>query len=114
MNEHGLKNVKAQEWIERIIKLVNPANIILIDGTEQQKERLTKEAVEAGELHELNQEKLPGCYLRRSDPSDVARVEGRTFICTDHQLDAGPTNNWAYAPEMYEKMDELFKDSMKG
>lgn len=113
MNEH-VKNLQAREWIERVIGLVNPANVVLIDGSAEQKAQLTKEAVEAGELHELNQEKLPGCYLRRSDPSDVARVENRTFICTDEMDEAGPTNNWAYAPDMYKKMDELFKDSMKG
>ena len=113
MNEH-VKNLQAREWIERIINLVNPDKVILIDGSEEQKAQLTREAVEAGELHELNQEKLPDCYLRRSDPSDVARVEDRTFICTNEKSEAGPTNNWAYAPDMYKKMDELFKDSMKG
>ena len=113
MNEH-VKNLQAREWIERVINLVNPEKVILIDGSEEQKIQLTREAVEAGELHELNQEKLPGCYLRRSDPSDVARVENRTFICTEEKSEAGPTNNWAYAPDMYQKMDELFKDSMVG
>ena len=113
MNVH-VKHAKANEWINRMIELANPAKVILIDGSETQREMLIKEAVTAGELHELNQEILPGCYLRRSDPSDVARVENRTFICTEEKSEAGPTNNWAYAPEMYDKLHQLFAGSMTG
>lgn len=113
MNVH-VKHAKANEWINRMIELANPAKVILIDGSETQREMLIKEAVTAGELHELNQEILPGCYLRRSDPSDVARVENRTFICTEEKSEAGPTNNWAYAPEMYDKLHRLFAGSMTG
>lgn len=109
-----IKNKAAISWINRAVKLVRPASIVWIDGSEEQKKWLTQQAVAAGELHELNQEKLPGCYLRRSNPNDVARVEDRTFICTDEKSQAGPTNNWAYAPDMYEKMHELFKNSMVG
>lgn len=113
MNEH-VKSMKAKEWLEQMIHLAKPEKVVLIDGSEDQRQQLTKEAVEAGELHELNQEKMPGCYLRRSDPSDVARVEDRTFICTSDKVNAGPTNNWAPAQEMYEKMEILFDGSMKG
>ena len=113
MNVH-VKHAKANEWINRMIELANPAKVILIDGSETQREMLIKVAVTAGELHELNQEILPGCYLRRSDPSDVARVENRTFICTEEKSEAGPTNNWAYAPEMYDKLHQLFAGSMTG
>ena len=113
MNVH-VKHAKANEWINRMIELANPAKVILIDGSETQRKMLIKEAVTAGELHELNQEILPGCYLRRSDPSDVARVENRTFICTEEKSEAGPTNNWAYAPEMYDKLHQLFAGSMTG
>ena len=113
MNEH-VKSMKAKEWLEQMIHLAKPEKVVLIDGSEDQRQQLTKEAVEAGELHELNQEKMPGCYLRRSDPSDVARVEDRTFICTSDKANAGPTNNWAPAQEMYEKMEILFDGSMKG
>ena len=113
MNVH-VKHVEANEWINRMIKLTKPANVIMIDGSEKQKEQLIKEAVAAGELLELNQEKLPGCYLRRSDPTDVARVENRTFICTEKEIEAGPTNKWAYAPSMNTKMYELFHNSMEG
>lgn len=114
MNAVRTRNVQANMWIEQMIDLVNPDKVIWVDGSEKQKKELTEEAVKAGELWELNQEKMPGCYLRRSDPSDVARVEDRTFICTREKSRAGPTNNWVYAPEMYEKMNTLFKDSMKG
>ena len=113
MNVH-VKHAKANEWINRMIELAKPANVIMIDGSDTQREMLIKEAVAAGELHELNQEILPGCYLRRSDPSDVARVENRTFICTEEKSEAGPTNNWAYAPEMYDKLHQLFNGSMTG
>ena len=113
MNEH-VKSMKAKEWLEQMIHLAKPEKVVLIDGSEDQRQQLTKEAVESGELHELNQEKMPGCYLRRSDPSDVARVEDRTFICTSDKVNAGPTNNWAPAQEMYEKMEILFDGSMKG
>ena len=113
MNVH-VQNAQARDWIKRMIELTKPDHVVLIDGSEEQKVLLTREAVEAGELHELNQEKMPGCYLRRSDPSDVARVEDRTFICTPHKKDAGPTNNWAESSEMYKKMDELFDGSMTG
>ena len=115
MNEHAkTNNPNANEWIDQMIRLLNPDKVVWIDGSEEQKEVITKEAVEAGELHPLNQEKMPGCYLRRSNPNDVARVEDRTFICTEEQSEAGPTNNWCYAPEMYEKMHKLFKNSMDG
>lgn len=115
MNKHvETKSTKANDWIEQSINLLRPAKVIWIDGSAEQKEAITKEAVAAGELLELNHQKLPGCYLRRSDPSDVARVESRTFICTKLKDQAGPTNNWAYAPEMYEKMNKLFSGSMEG
>lgn len=113
MNVH-VQNAQARDWIKRMVELTKPDHVVLIDGSEEQKALLTREAVEAGELHELNQEKMPGCYLRRSDPSDVARVEDRTFICTPYKKDAGPTNNWAESSEMYKKMDELFDGSMTG
>ena len=114
MLDNHVKNPHARDWILRVINLVKPDEVVLIDGSEEQKEKLIQEALDAGELHALNQETYPGCYLRRSDPSDVARVEGRTFICTAKKEDAGPTNNWAEASEMYTTMDECFESSMKG
>ena len=75
------ENQAVLEWIDEQVSLVKPDRVVWIDGSEAQLEGLRKEACETGELYQLNQEKLPGCYLHRSDPQDVARVEGRTFIC---------------------------------
>ena len=108
------KNRAVLDWIDQQVKLTQPDQVIWIDGSEQQLEALRKEACATGELHELNQEKLPGCYLHRSDPSDVARVESRTFICCKKQEDAGPTNNWMDPEEMYAKLHRLYDGSMKG
>ena len=108
------KNTAVLDWISQQVKLTTPDQVIWIDGTEDQLERLREEACSTGELYKLNQEKLPGCYLHRSDPSDVARVEGRTFICCEKQEDAGPTNNWMDPAEMHALLDELCGGAMKG
>ncbi len=101
------------EWLENMKKVVQPSNIVWIDGTEEQLEELRKEACEKKELIKLNQEKLPGCYLRRTALNDVARAEHRTFICTKTQEEAGPTNNW-WAPDFaYKKILDIAKDSYK-
>ncbi|MDK2799036.1 MAG: phosphoenolpyruvate carboxykinase [Clostridiales bacterium] len=107
-------NKSVQLWVEEMAKLTKPDNIVWIDGSEEEKERLTKEALRTGELLELNQEKLPGCYYHRTAISDVARVEHLTFICTRNKEDAGPTNNWMDPTEAYEKLSKLFDGSMKG
>ncbi|MBQ2135505.1 MAG: phosphoenolpyruvate carboxykinase (GTP), partial [Clostridia bacterium] len=85
-----------------------------IDGSEEQIEALRAEAVKTGEMIKLNEEKLPGCYLHRTNPNDVARVEDRTFICSREKENAGPTNNWCDPKEMYEKLYSIAKDSYKG
>ena len=108
------KNTAVLDWISQQVKLTTPDQVIWIDGTEDQLERLREEACSTGELYKLNQEKLPGCYLHRSDPSDVARVEGRTFICCEKQEDAGPTNNWMDPAEMHALLDEICGGAMKG
>ncbi|MBP1758490.1 MAG: phosphoenolpyruvate carboxykinase [Firmicutes bacterium] len=102
------------QWIEEQIALTKPSQVVWIDGSEAQLEALRAEALTTGELYQLNQEKLPGCYLHRSDPHDVARVEGRTFICCDKQENAGPTNNWMPPQEMYTKLRKLFDGAMAG
>lgn len=102
------------EWIDEMAKITKPDKIVWIDGSEKEKQRLIKEALESGELMELNQEKLPGCYLHRTHPSDVARVEDRTFICTPTKEEAGPTNNWMDPNEAYKMLYSLFDGSMKG
>ena len=101
-------------WINKMAAVTNPAGIVWIDGSEEQLEELRKIGMSTGEMIKLNEEELPGCYLHRSDPNDVARVEDRTFICSKKQEDAGPTNNWMDPDEMYAKLKDIFTDSMKG
>ncbi len=107
-------NTTVRVWAEEMAAITKPDRIEWITGDEAQLEKLRKMALETGELLELNQEKLPGCYLHRSDPSDVARVESRTFICSKKQEDAGPTNNWMDPQVMYDKLYKLYDGSMKG
>lgn len=107
------KNKYVLDWVEQMTGLVDPKNIVWIDGSESQLEQLRKQAVEQGELFKLNQELLPGCYLHRTAINDVARVEDRTFICTREKRDAGNINNWEDPKSMYEKLTKLFKGVMK-
>ena len=107
-------NVKVNAWLDEVIALVKPAKVELITGDQAQLDRLSAEAVSTGEFITLNQEKLPGCYLHRSDPTDVARVEGRTFICSRKEEDAGPTNNWMDPDEMKAKLLKLYDGAMTG
>lgn len=102
------------QWIDEQIALTKPSQVVWIDGSEAQLEALRAEALSTGELYKLNQEKLPGCYLHRSDPGDVARVEGRTYICCREQENAGPTNNWMAPQEMYAKLRKLYDGAMAG
>ncbi|MDB4940520.1 MAG: Phosphoenolpyruvate carboxylase [Labilithrix sp.] len=101
-------------WVEEMAALTKPDRIVWADGSEQEKVKLTAEAVEQKILEPLNQEKLPGCYLHRSNPNDVARVENLTFICTPTKDEAGPTNNWMNPKAAYDKLGKLFDGSMKG
>jgi len=102
------------DWVRDMAALCQPDHIHWCDGSETEKQTLTAEADQAGILLPLNQQKLPGCYYHRSNPNDVARVEQCTFICTESEDDAGPTNNWASPPAMYEKLYGLAKGAMKG
>ena len=108
------QNKSVLKWLDEVKALLTPDQVVWVDGSEEQIAELRKLAVELGELHELNQEKLPGCYLHRTNPNDVARVEDRTFICTSKREDAGPTNNWCDPKEMYEKLYDIARGSMKG
>src|ERR1700692_1563019 len=101
-------------WIEDTAKLCEPDQVFWCDGSEQEKEFLTAEAVTKGVLIKLNQEKLPGCYYHRSNPNDVARVEQCTYICSETQQEAGPTNHWAEPKEMYQKLQGLCRGAMRG
>lgn len=101
-------------WIDEMAKMTRPAKIVWIDGTEQQAEELRREACSTGELTKLNQELLPGCYLHRTAINDVARVEGRTFICTRKKEDAGNINNWIDPKECYARLSKLYNGAMEG
>ena len=107
-------NKYINKWIDEMVALTTPDNIVWIDGSEAQTEALKKQAVEEGTLFELNPELLPNCYLHRTAVNDVARVENRTFICTTDKADAGNINNWMAPSECYEKLGKLFRGSMKG
>ena len=108
------QNKTVLSWIEEMKALVNPDKVVWIDGSEAQQEELRKMAVSTGEMIKLNEEKLPGCYLHRTNPNDVARVEDRTFICSRKQENAGPTNNWCDPQEMYKKLYDIARGSYKG
>jgi len=110
----GTKHEGVLAWVEEMAALCQPDQIVWIDGSEAEKERLTQQAVDSGVLIKLNQTKLPGCYLARSNPNDVARVEDCTFICTRTPDAAGPTNNWFAPAAMYEKLYDLCRGAMKG
>lgn len=101
-------------WIDEMKALVNPDQIVWIDGSEEQLEALRKEACESGEMIKLNQEKLPGCYYHRTAPNDVARVEDRTLICSRKEEDAGPTNHWKDPQEAYKMLYDIARGSYKG
>jgi len=107
-------NKTVLEFVEQIKSLVNPDSVVWITGEEAQLEALRKEAVETGEMIKLNEEKLPGCYLHRTKPNDVARVENRTFICTSKREDAGPTNNWEDPEVMYKKLYDIARGTYAG
>ncbi|MDR0839273.1 MAG: phosphoenolpyruvate carboxykinase (GTP) [Oscillospiraceae bacterium] len=107
-------NKKVTAWVDEMAALTKPDSIVWIDGSESQLEALRAEAVSTGELLKLNQEKLPGCYYRRSTVNDVARVENRTFICSKDKVNAGPTNNWMEPSEAYKLASGIFAGSMGG
>lgn len=101
-------------WVEEMKALVKPANVVWIDGSEEQLEQLREESCKSGEMIRLDQEKLPGCFYHRTAQNDVARVEDRTFICAESAEEAGPTNNWMDPKAAYEKLGKLFDGSMAG
>jgi len=105
-------NVKVLEFVESMKALAAPDEVVWIDGGSEQLDRLRAQALETGELIELDQNKLPGCYYHRSAIDDVARVEDRTFICCRNEEDAGPTNNWMSPDDAYAMAAGILKDSM--
>ncbi|MBR6106891.1 MAG: phosphoenolpyruvate carboxykinase (GTP) [Oscillospiraceae bacterium] len=113
------KNPNVNKWVEEMIALCKPDNVVWIDGSQEQLDQLIEEVTalpdgHPDKLYKLNEEKYPGCLYHRTRPNDVARVEDRTFICSRRQEDAGPTNNWMDPKEMYAKLTPLYDGVMKG
>jgi phosphoenolpyruvate carboxykinase (GTP) len=107
-------NSNVLNWVDDIISMTNPSNVVWIDGSEELYEELRKEGCSTGELRKMNEEVYPGCYYHRSAKDDVARMEDKTFICSRKKEDAGNTNNWKSPEEAYKLGREIFTDSMKG
>jgi phosphoenolpyruvate carboxykinase (GTP) len=107
-------NPHLQKWVKDVVALCQPDEVFWCDGSEEEKEELTRVAFKCGDLIPLNQEKLPGCYLHRSALNDVARTENLTFVCTPTQEEAGPNNNWMAPAESYDKLSKIYAGAMRG
>ena len=110
----ALKHPGIRKWVDEVAAMTRPDRILFCDGSEAERDELIKESLATGELIELNQQKMPGCYLHRSAPHDVARTEHLTFVCTARKDDAGPNNNWMAPADAIAKLTPLFTGSMKG
>ena len=115
MTERGaLKHAGIRQWVDEVAAMTQPDRILFCDGSETERDDIIAECVASGELIELNQQKMPGCYLHRSASHDVARTEHLTFVCTEAKQDAGPNNNWMPPAEAIGKLTPLFSGVMKG
>src|SRR5579883_774509 len=111
---YPVNNKRLKEWVNEVAELCQPERIYWCDGSEDEYQRLCSELVKCGTLIPLNQEKRPGSFLARSAPSDVARVEDRTFVCTTKKADCGPNNNWMEPETAKIILKDFFKNSMRG
>ena len=102
-----------EQWVDEVARLTRPKNIVWCDGSDAENQRLIDEMLESGTLMTLDQRRYPGCFLHRSDPTDVARTEHLTFVCTTEKDDAGPNNNWMAPADAKKKVGALFEGSMK-
>src|SRR5262245_46774212 len=109
-----IRNHKVREWVQEMVDLCKPEKIHWCDGSEEEYDQMAHLLTETNTFRKLNPEKRPNSYLACSDPSDVARVEDRTFICSLRKEDAGPTNNWVDPREMKATLGKLFAGCMRG
>jgi phosphoenolpyruvate carboxykinase (GTP) len=105
-------NLDVLKWIDDVISMTKPKDVMWIDGSEEQLNVLRDEACRTGEIRLLNQDKYPGCYYHRTKQNDVARMENRTFICSEKESDAGPTNNWMNPSDAYKLGSKILENSM--
>jgi phosphoenolpyruvate carboxykinase (GTP) len=111
---HASMPTPLEQWVDEVARITRPRDVYWCDGSDAEYQRLTQEMLATGTLLALNQMEYPGCYLHRSDPTDVARTEHLTFVCTTNKEDAGPNNNWMPPAEAKEKVGALFVGSMQG
>ncbi|MEO6239050.1 MAG: phosphoenolpyruvate carboxykinase (GTP), partial [Vicinamibacterales bacterium] len=115
MDKQGaLTHPGIRKWVDEVAAMTRPDRVLVCDGSDQERGTLVAESVASGELIELNQQKMPGCYLHRSAPHDVARTEHLTYVCTTEKEDAGPNNNWMSETDALARLTPLFAGAMTG
>ncbi len=114
MNVNDLKHAGLKKWVEEAVALMTPDSVEVCDGSQAEYDRMIQSTIDAKLAIPLNSSIRPGCVLFRSDPSDVARVENRTYIASEKEEDAGPTNNWIDPAQLKKTMKELYSGCMKG